>query len=815
MTWKACPQRYEELLQSSVASSSSAAAPEQALEAPIVPPSGSPEHAGSGGDGPGCIVVNVGGMSSRAPAVSLAAPSTQAGAGPSLRYDDPRAIYQRYVVARDTWYKAQLSESVKSNQKYRKAMGLPLRYDKASYQWCLDWKQMGARSYQGHSRLIEDHPIGSHLDIFRDSFTSLCKDRTIFHSPDPLAHFTHEDIQNLALDLLSFLRKLPVILLLQSKTGHGPLRNDLLKLISAVASNEFDVNRVKPLLKSALADELDDALIWKHLYDAVTESTPPPRPIPSSIQQTPLSQNTGGLVNSSEFRQDVDPILKLELGPLYAGLPNSTKFSLETCRTSTRSLRPFFVGVPKESDVLAWFGGIIPKLESFVSDRISTPTTRRKLLAQPRTPLIGSTGKRSMDIGFVNSNITYNPDSEDSRYRWSHILVAGELKSNPKADTASIAWIDLARYVREVFGAQETRRFVLGFTFCGPLMRVWEFDRLRGIASEQFDINSKDEHSATSNISISNETTKRERLIIDEVMKRACCVAGQATICWRAYRKEDPQTPLVIKDSWQYTDGDEEGELLREATQKGVANVARYYHHETVRVRGSNDDIQQNIRKGLDVTEAANYRPGRAKLQSSTNVSISRKGRSTSAGVKRPSSDANATLPPIKRSCPTSPTKASGERPPNRVHRRVILRDYGKPIYKASSAVVLLSALEGCVEGHELLYNAGLHGDISINNLMVNEDDSNPSWRAFLIDLDLAIIEERVSASGAKGKTGTRAFMAIGALLGEQHSFMHDRESFFWVLFWTCIHCNGPNESVVVPRFEKWNYADTRELAEL
>jgi hypothetical protein len=103
----------------------------------------------------------------------------------------------------------------------------------------------------------------------------------------------------------------------------------------------------------------------------------------------------------------------------------------------------------KESDVLAWFGGIIPKLEAFASDRIPTPMIRRKLLAQPRTPLIGSTGKRSMDIGFVNSDITYNPDSEDLRYRWSHILVAGELKSNPKADTASIAWIDLARYVRD------------------------------------------------------------------------------------------------------------------------------------------------------------------------------------------------------------------------------------------------------------------------------------------------------------------------------------------------------------------------------
>jgi hypothetical protein len=49
--------------------------------------------------------------------------------------------------------------------------------------------------------------------------------------------------------------------------------------------------------------------------------------------------------------------------------------------------------------------------------------------------------------------------------------------------------------------------------------------------------------------------------------------------------------------------------------------------------------------------------------------------------------------------------------------------------------------------------------------------------------LDLAIKEERIGASGAKGKIGIRAFIAIGALLGEKHSFMHDLESFFWVLF--------------------------------
>ncbi|RSL42383.1 hypothetical protein CEP54_015501 [Fusarium duplospermum] len=98
---------------------------------------------------------------------------------------------------------------------------------------------------------------------------------------------------------------------------------------------------------------------------------------------------------------------------------------------------------------------------------------------------------------------------------------------------------------------------------------------------------------------------------------------------------------------------------------------------------------------------------------------------------------------------------------------------------------------------------------------MINEDDDNPSWPAFVIDLDLAIKESREAASGAKGKTGTRAFMAIGALLGEQHSFMHDLESFFWVLLWICIHYNGPGENRVVQEFDKWNYVDMKELAKL
>lgn len=64
---------------------------------------------------------------------------------PELRYNDPQAIYQRYVAAREAWYRAQPRGSIRTNQQYRTAMSLPQRYDKASYKWCLDYKQMGQR----------------------------------------------------------------------------------------------------------------------------------------------------------------------------------------------------------------------------------------------------------------------------------------------------------------------------------------------------------------------------------------------------------------------------------------------------------------------------------------------------------------------------------------------------------------------------------------------------------------------------------------------------------------------------------------------
>ena len=201
-----------------------------------------------------------------------------------------------------------------------------------------------------------------------------------------------------------------------------------------------------------------------------------------------------------------------------------------------------------------------------------------------------------------------------------------------------------------------------------------------------------------------------------------------------------------------------------------MVNVARYYYHKTVYVGGKEDNICNNIRKGLDITRATNYKPEDLIMPprpAKVKISV-RKGRSSSR--KRSSSYTNAPLPLSKRTCSGSPPK--GRRRPttlNQVHQRVITRDYGKPLYEASSRAAILAALEGGIEGYKSSYTrAGIvQCDILTGNLMMNKEDNNPSWPVFLIDFNLAIKEQREGPSGARGKTGIRAFMAIRVLLGE------------------------------------------------
>ncbi|XTI84801.1 hypothetical protein V2W45_1465811 [Cenococcum geophilum] len=133
---------------------------------------------------------------------------------------------------------------------------------------------------------------------------------------------------------------------------------------------------------------------------------------------------------------------------------------------------------------------------------------------------------------------------------------------------------------------------------------------------------------------------------------------------------------------------EEEGKLLRKVTEKEVVNIARYYYHKTVYIGGKEDNIYNNVRKGLDIIRAINYKLENLIIPLKPAGVKIKKGQSSSR--KRSSSYTNAPLPPNKRTYLGSPPKGG--------------RDYRKPLYKASSWAVMLTTLEGGIKGYKSLY---------------------------------------------------------------------------------------------------------------
>ncbi|KAF9729903.1 hypothetical protein PMIN04_012737 [Paraphaeosphaeria minitans] len=129
------------------------------------------------------------------------------------------------------------------------------------------------------SEIIRSHPIGNRLDGFRSKYSSHWKDQE--DSNDD-----REGLRQVLLALFPTLQSLDVVQALPSRRGNRDLLNDLAPLYLSIVFDSFDAVRLRPLLDAVLNNEFDE-LIWNTVYDAVSESTPPPRPI-SSFQQTSM-----------------------------------------------------------------------------------------------------------------------------------------------------------------------------------------------------------------------------------------------------------------------------------------------------------------------------------------------------------------------------------------------------------------------------------------------------------------------------------------------------------------------------------------------
>lgn len=741
---------------------------------------------------------------------------------------------------------------------------------------------------QNELKAITAHPLRKGLETFRTTFKSRylkSEDLNLTEIVDLLTSDASDTGEkDILLDFIVALQTQPAARTIRSRIGNGSLNGDIASFYARLAADQGEAKHVAPLLKLVIAPEIgnaphSDAEIWTAVLDLIVRTRPQPTTPPqsqpsftSSFQQTPWSFNTGSFADASERRRQVDDALREELLPTLridvpdfipavfghiSRLDELAEMVFDRCQEEDTRLYTKGSGwtewptSAKEDLVLDWLHNLMKRFVAWMNS--VHPTTSRQFYKGPSVYLDGSPINRKMDVGIMGRHGNKNDEADEKtspKSNWAQILVAGELKSNPIEDGQEPAWLDLATYAREVFRMQD-RRFVLGFTLCGSRMRLWHFDRSGSSGSSSFDINQDglkfihvmlgyhlmDDEQLGLDPTIQQSDGQRyveitrddqiERLILTKEIRKQAVIAGRATTCWRAYcNKDQSKEPLVVKDSWQYEERPEEGELIKEATDKGARNIARYYHHETVQVGGKHDDTIENVRKGLmktwgrtrfkqrplyepEVSASAPETLGKAVAGRTQSRSLPRKRSSTTAQMTPPASS--------KRSCSSFESWNSGSTIHNRVHRRVITLDFGKPLYEASCPAVLITGLIGAIKGHESLLNSGiLHRDISVGNIMLTENEDD----GFLIDYDLAIRTSNDRASGVPSKTGTKVFMAIGALLGEPHSFMHDLESFFWVLFWICIHYQGRNEKGevkrrIVPQYEDWNYLSTERLANL
>ncbi|TAQ84872.1 hypothetical protein B7494_g6812 [Chlorociboria aeruginascens] len=311
-------------------------------------------------------------------------------------------------------------------------------------------------------------------------------------------------------------------------------------------------------------------------------------------------------------------------------------------------------------------------------------------------------------------------------------------------------------------------------------------------------------------------------------------VVSRGTACYRGRQHGTTEWKYVVKFAWPSGKRHQEGRLLKLAKERGVIGIAQWVHDEEVFIDGVADTIA-NLRDGLEfsklrkISSKADMESSQADSKPQSGVisltgppAIDTKGSSISSGQKRKLEDERPAVETSsskksksgdsqslsrlvdkdakKDESHKSNTHGHGiqesevdndETYGNRIHCCLVVSPAGRPLSSYKSITELLETFRDAIKGHKSLFIDGkiLHRDISENNIIITNPTAEGDPKGMLIDLDLAKVMGD-GPSGARHRTGTMQFMAIGVLQGYDHTYRHDLESFFYVFIWMCI-CYG------------------------
>ncbi|KAF8416442.1 hypothetical protein EV426DRAFT_626679 [Tirmania nivea] len=406
---------------------------------------------------------------------------------------------------------------------------------------------------------------------------------------------------------------------------------DFLRLFpSNITSNTNLLDACAELV--ALGESPEEDAVWSAVTHILSPSsspttprssqhlTPPPAPQPLTPRKpppelpddTPVHVSSGLLFSeSARTHADVDPYLRTELRStvfkdvqgFHAFFPGVTErewVCAVRCPISCTcdwleplDLAPYADEVmrfppqpyPSERSVIDWF------------NNFNQRPVGRRFYGSGSKALDHSSCTRQCDIFLAP--ISRN---NQERHSWYDVLVPGELKASAGKDCTSDTIVQLAGYVREVFGSQVNRRFIHAFTICGSMFRCYLFDRSGGSISDRFDIR---KNGKTENLFVrillgyvamspqqlgfdTNYTTKGGTAFIPsrsvplptyltfrgglfqliEKLFHRPVIVSRGTLCWLA--QDECGRLCVIKDTWRAGWRISEGELLSLAEILGV-----------------------------------------------------------------------------------------------------------------------------------------------------------------------------------------------------------------------------------------------------
>jgi hypothetical protein len=456
--------------------------------------------------------------------------------------------------------------------------------------------------------IIAEHPLDTSLDHLREPLRkaeqnyrpgSLSYDGTVDnHDPGPRKAISR---------LLNTLEGHEVALDLQSKTGSGDIASDLSTLFRRVRNGSFNYQQYRPLARLVI-NKASDIDIWSAVLNLISTISwiTPPASIPPSFDGTPI-------IHSSASQQGAEQTRRLLEGRIFEEISRCTYQNVggffrkyfEGKEWTKRSKDIYnamksrhvdgrwtdFPDPPEQNAVWEWLRSF---QDEFLSDMQGIYYTTRST-----SDLTGAKAERQLDL-FVKRR----SDTTSLTHDWKDVHVIGEHKQS-KSKGLKPLLLQLARYMRDVFTAQPTRRFIHGFCLHGTTMELWVFDRSGPYSSGEFDIHEEPEQFiraiagyAMMNdeelgldtfverdggnlfITITEDADGKEKRI---QLERDPIVIQRAIVCrgTNCYRSKDREH--VVKFSWTSDKRPPEADHLRLAREKGVKGVAGLlgYHRIT------------------------------------------------------------------------------------------------------------------------------------------------------------------------------------------------------------------------------------------